>query len=88
MQKKLPDIALPTDFLCDICGKSKQKRLPFNVSKTDSDIPFDVIHIDISGPTICSMDGYKYFRTIVDDCTRFAWVLFMKTKSEALSKIP
>ena len=32
--------------------------------------------------------GYKYFLTIVDDCTRFTWVFLMRHKSKAKNIIP
>ena len=32
--------------------------------------------------------SYKYFLTIVDDCTRFTWVFLMRHKSEAMNIVP
>ena len=35
-----------------------------------------------------TIDGYKYFLTIVDDFTRYTWVYLLKHKSETQSIFP
>ena len=35
-----------------------------------------------------AMFGYRYFITIVDDCTRFTWVYLLKQKSDVAVAIP
>ena len=68
---------------CDICPIAKQKRLPFFSSTHVSNLPFDLIHCDLWGPlSTLTIDGYKYFLTIVDDFSRCTWIYLMKTKSE------
>lgn len=47
-----------------------------------------MIQVDIWGPTMISLDSFRYFLTIVDDFTRFTWVIFMKDQSEATALIP
>jgi len=60
-----------SEFHCKICHLSKQKRLPFVSNKKIYEEPFSLIHIDVWGPFhITSVKGYRYFLTIVDDCTR------------------
>ena len=50
------------------------------------DSPFDIVHCDIWGPYIVpTVDGHKYFFTIVDECTRSTWVYLMKSKSDTRS---
>ena len=34
------------------------------------------------------MYGYRYFLTIVDDCSRFTWVYMLHTKDDVQSIIP
>uniref|UniRef100_A0A2N9GYQ8 Reverse transcriptase Ty1/copia-type domain-containing protein n=1 Tax=Fagus sylvatica TaxID=28930 RepID=A0A2N9GYQ8_FAGSY len=42
---------------------------------------FDLIHCDIWGPYFLpTHDGFKYFLTIVDDCSRSTWVYLMSSK--------
>ena len=56
---------------CDICHFSKQKKLPFLVSTHVSSNPFDLLHCDLWGPFATStVDGFRFFLTIVDDFTR------------------
>jgi len=39
--------------------------------------------MDIWGPfSKVSIHGHKYFLTIVDDFSRFTWVVLLKTKAE------
>uniref|UniRef100_A0A2N9F6B3 Integrase catalytic domain-containing protein n=1 Tax=Fagus sylvatica TaxID=28930 RepID=A0A2N9F6B3_FAGSY len=72
------------DFVCNICPLAKQKRLPFSNNNNLSSCPFDLVHVDIWGPYhVSTVEGYKYFLTLVDDCSRTTWLYLMKLKSEA-----
>ncbi|XP_058751321.1 uncharacterized protein LOC131624360 [Vicia villosa] len=56
---------------CDTFFSAKQKRLPFYNSDTSTLHCFDLIHMDIWGPiSNPSINGHKYFLTIVDDHSR------------------
>ncbi|WVZ08825.1 hypothetical protein V8G54_022171 [Vigna mungo] len=51
--------------------------------------PFAIIHVDIWGPyCISSVDGFKYFLTIVDDMSRFTWVKLMTKVTDQPSLPP
>lgn len=68
---------------CDICQFAKQKHIPFTSSTSHASSKFALLHLDIWGPlSIPSVHGHKYFLTIVDDHTRFLWVILLKTKAE------
>jgi hypothetical protein len=68
---------------CDSCHFAKQKKLPFPHSISKSVAPFDILHADLWGPySTISLLGHKYFLTLVDDYSRFTWVIFLKTKDE------
>ena len=42
-----------------------------------------MLHCDIWGPlNVPSIHGHKYFITIVDDYSRFVWIILIKSKSE------
>ena len=59
-------------FHCDICPLAKQKTFPFNTSSHISSECFDLIHCDLWGPfSVSTIDGCRFFLTIVDDCSRF-----------------
>lgn len=50
---------------------------------------FELLHIDIWGPfSVPSIEGYKYFLTIVDDNTRVTWVYLLRTKDDVLRVFP
>ena len=71
-------------FVCDICHFLKQKWLPFPVSNSKPNKPFELIHCDIWGPIVTpSIHSHKYFFIIVDDFTRFTWIYLLKLKFNA-----
>jgi hypothetical protein len=74
--------------ICPICPLAKQHKLPFPVSVSISEFLFDLLHYDVWGPiATSSINGSKFFLTIVDDCTRFTWVHLMQHKSQTTSII-
>jgi transposase InsO family protein len=78
------EISVNTEHVCTVCQLAKQRRLPFAVSKSVSNFPFDLVHCDIWGPFyVPSTNGSKYFLTIVDTFSRFTWIFLMQTKSQA-----
>ncbi|XP_062081010.1 uncharacterized protein LOC133785811 [Humulus lupulus] len=82
---------LPSTFSarCNICHLAKQKKLPFISQNNIAPVAFDLVHMDIWGPfhTI-SIEGFRFFLTIVDDHTRFTWVYMLKSKSDVQFLIP
>ena len=51
--------------------------------------PFDLVHIDIWGPfSVESIEGFRYFLTIVDDCTRTTWVYMLRNKKDVSTVFP
>ena len=76
------------NFDCSICPLAKQKRLSFPISTSHSFACFDLIHVDIWGPySTPSLNGSRYFLTLMDDYSRCTWVFLMRYKSEASSLI-
>jgi len=83
LNRKFPFISLPVNFDCDVCHLAKQRKLPFPNSTSYVDSVFDLVHMDIWGPcAVNSMNGDKYFLTIVDDHSRFTWLYLMKSKAK------
>ena len=63
------------------CHLAKRHKLPFQLSKIFSKSVFYLIHTDIWGPLgISSIQGHRYFLTIVNDFSRHMWVHLMKKK--------
>ena len=57
---------------CSIYDLAMQRHLPFPSFNNLFAIAFDLIHCDVWGPFHThSTEGFCYFLTIVDDCTRF-----------------
>lgn len=68
---------------------AKQKKLsypsPNNICKHN----LELLHIDIWGPfSVETVDGFRYFLTIVDDHSRSTWVFLLRTKQEVLTVFP
>ncbi|KAK2416966.1 putative mitochondrial protein [Trifolium repens] len=88
MHSRYSYITVDHKGVCDICHFSKQKKLPFQQSLNKALHCYDLLHVDIWGPiSTKSINGHSYFLTIVDDFSRFTWVILMKQKSEARQKL-
>jgi hypothetical protein len=73
-----PSININKDSVCDLCHFAKHKHLPFPISKHNASHNFELIHFDIWGPiSTASIHGHRYFLTILDDHSRFLWVIFV-----------
>jgi len=60
-----------------------KKKWYFPSSVSHSTCAFALIHVDIWGPcSVRSLNGYKYFLTIVNDHLRFVWIFLMHPKAE------
>ena len=83
--KGLPKLKIEFNSICDACQLGKQTRGSFkskNVVSTSR--PLELLHMDLFGPTrTTSLGGKKYGLVIVDDFSRFTWVLFLTHKNEA-----
>ena len=78
LNKIVSDLAINKPHCCDICHLAKQKRLSFPSSTHVSNAIFDLVHCDLWGPFFVStIDGYRFFLTIVDDYSRCTWVYLL-----------
>nr|KYP62795.1 Retrovirus-related Pol polyprotein from transposon TNT 1-94 [Cajanus cajan] len=88
MQQQYSCLNNNKNFVCNTCHYAKQRKLPFPLSNSHATQPFALIHMDIWGPySTLSMNGHRYFLTIVDDHTRYTWVYLMCNKSETRTHI-
>nr|GEW01401.1 hypothetical protein [Tanacetum cinerariifolium] len=83
--RNLPKMKFEKDHLCSACeqGKIHQKH---HKSKTDfaSNQPLYLLHMDLCGPMrVESINGKLYVLVVVDDFSRYTWVLFLHSKDEA-----
>lgn len=83
LQKHLRGFSVVRNNHCDVCHFSKQKKLSFPISTSNTSKPFELIHVNIWGPfSISSIHNHKYFLTIVDDYTRYTWLHLLQAKSQ------
>lgn len=79
--------SMPSGHICTYCLEGKMHRLPFPASVSKSTVPFYKVHSDVWGPVPClSLEGYRYYVTFIDDCTKFMWIFPLINKSEVLTQ--
>ena len=60
----------------------KAKHLGTQTSATSR--PLELLHLDLMGLTRTeSLGGKRYFMVLVDDFTRYTWVILLRSKSDA-----
>ena len=68
-------------------GKQVKSKHP-SVTEVQTSRPLELLHIDLMGPTkVQSLGGKKYILVVVDDFTRYTWVVLLRDKVEAPEKI-
>ena len=86
LNKIVPIVSCNNNEPCMVFPLVKQKKLSVSASQHVVDCAFTLIHIDIWGPfSIPTVDGYRFFLTIVDDYTRCTWLYLLRFKSECPS---
>jgi hypothetical protein len=75
--------------LCDACMQGKHKRSSFKVKEMIStNSPLELLHLDLFDPiTIPSISRKKFVLVILDDYSRFTWVIFLSQKMKYLSNL-
>ena len=80
------NISYSKDFVpvvCESCLEGKFCKLPFQPTGNKFVIPFEVVDSDLWGPAPCkSIDGYRYYVTFIDECTRYTWIFPLINKSD------
>ena len=81
----LPKLNFEKDKICEACAKGKQVKSSFHTKDfVTTKRTLELLHIDLFGPVkTTSLGGMKYGFVIVDDFSRFTWVLFLKQKDDA-----
>ena len=64
----------------------KAKHLGTQTSATSR--PLELLHLDLMGPTKTeSLGGKRYIMFMVDDFTRYTWVILLRSKFDAPNHI-
>lgn len=83
-----PQVFSDNKAICDVFHFVRHKNLPFSLSNSRATHKFELLHFDIWGSvSINSIHNHKYFLTVVDDYSRFVWIVILKTKSEVSSHV-
>nr|GEV79367.1 retrovirus-related Pol polyprotein from transposon TNT 1-94 [Tanacetum cinerariifolium] len=72
------------EHLCPSCEQVKSKRASHPPKPVlNSRQRLHLLHMDLCGPMIASINGKWYVLVIVDDYSRYTWVQFIRSKDEA-----
>jgi hypothetical protein len=84
----LPTMDKIEKSICGACQLGKQIRTPHK--KTSGILTshnLELLHMDLMGPTRTeSLGGKRYIMVIVDDYSRYTWVMLLREKSDAFSQ--
>jgi hypothetical protein len=89
MVRGLPSLDHMEQF-CDVCMLTKQRRrLPFpQQSSFRAKERLELVHRDLCGPvTPATLGGRRYFLLLIDDLSRYMWVVVLGSKREAVDAI-
>ncbi|KAH9779609.1 hypothetical protein KPL71_007757 [Citrus sinensis] len=84
--KGLSKINFQKDRICEACQFGKQIKTSFkSKNHVSTSKPLQLLHIDLFGPSrYASLSGKYYAFVIVDDYSRYTWVLFLANKDDAI----
>ena len=77
--KGIPKIRFEKDKVCDACQFGKQIKTSFKDKiYISTSKPLQLIHMDLFGPSrVANLGGKFYIFVLVDDFSRFTWVIFL-----------
>ena len=68
-------------------GKQVKSKHP-SVTEVQTLRPLELLHINLMGPArVQSLGGEKYILVVVDDFTKYTWIVLLRDKVEALEKM-
>ena len=84
----LPKISFEKDKVCEACQMGKQIKTSFkNKNFISTSRPLELLHMDLFGSSrTTSLRGKSYAFVIVDDFSRYTWVLFLAHKNDVFHK--
>jgi hypothetical protein len=69
--------------VCDACQLAKSHQLLYASSVHHSSSPLELIFFDVWGSVPCSIGGYKYYISFLDNFSKFFWIYLMHERTEA-----
>lgn len=78
--------SMKTQF-CSTSASNKGRRLPFNDRTFTATRPLALLHLDLWGPApVRSSDGFSFYLSVIDDFSRYCWVLPLTFKSDCFNQ--
>ncbi|GJW31444.1 retrovirus-related pol polyprotein from transposon TNT 1-94 [Tanacetum coccineum] len=89
LARGIPRLKFQKDHLCSACALGKSRKSSYQPKAEDTNQEkLYLLHMDLCGPMrVASINGKRYILVIVDDYSRFTWVIFLKIKDEAPAAI-
>ena len=81
----IPKLSRVSNVVCGPCqlGKQTKAKHPSTQTSTTSR-PLELLHLDLMGPTRTeSLGSKRYIMVVVNDFTRYTWVILLRSKSDA-----
>ena len=64
------------------------KSKHFSVTEVQTSRPLELLHIDLIGPArVQSLGGRKYILVVVDNFSRYTWIVLLRDKVQAPEKM-
>ena len=81
----IPKLSRMSNVVCGLCQLRKQTKAKHPGTQTSAKSrPLELLHLDLMGPTKTeSLGGKRYIMVVVDDFTRYTWVILLRSKSDA-----
>ena len=85
----IPKLSRMSNVVCRPCQLGKQTKTKHSGTQTSATSrPLELLYLDLMGPTRTeSPSGKSYIMVVVDDFTRYTWVILLRFKSDALEHI-
>jgi transposase InsO family protein len=83
----LPELKVDQEGICNGCAQGKNIKNHFPKRDRKAEGVLELIHSDVCGPMpSCSISGYVYYVSFIDDYSCKTWIYFLKSKDEVFSK--
>ncbi|XP_075475051.1 uncharacterized protein LOC142505820 [Primulina tabacum] len=85
----LPNIDFAKDRICNAYQLCKHVRSTFKNKGMNSSVRFlELLHMDLFGPIpVMSLRRKKYTLEVIDDFSRFTWVIFLSSKDQTAAQL-
>jgi transposase InsO family protein len=77
----------PLSTTCTPCIQGKTQAKPHPLIRARAGAILDKIHVDLVGPFPPTIRSHRYWLTIVDDHSRYGWIILLHTKDQAKHKL-